>query len=237
VTTHVEIPEQPEPDQPVKRDPADAAAVSVTGVPSSYESVHVEPQEIEPTSEVTEPEPVFEIESTQTAVKAAVTARTCVIVTTHAPVPEHAPAQPAKRDPAEAEALSVTSEPSSYDSAHVEPHEIEPTSEATDPEPDPPLETESVQTSANDAATERACVIETTHVPVPEQPAPDQPAKREPAEADADSVTGVPSSKASEQVAPQLIAPTLELTVPEPAPLFDTDSVHTATKLAVTERA
>lgn len=72
---------------------------------------------------------------------------------------------------------------------------------------------------------------------MPEQPAPDQPAKREPAEGEAASVTDVPLSNESEQVAPQLIAPTLELTVPEPAPLFDTDSVHTATNVAVTERA
>jgi hypothetical protein len=75
------------------------------------------------------------------------------------------------------------------------------------------------------------------HVPVPEQPAPDQPANRDPPEADADSVTDVPSSNKSEQVAPQLIAPTLELTVPDPAPLFETDSAHTATNVAVTERA
>ena len=69
---------------------------------------------------------------------------------------------------------------------------MDPTLEATEPEP--VVATLSDQTVTKVAVTERACVIDTTHVPVPEQPAPDQPAKRDPAEADADSVTDVPSS-------------------------------------------
>jgi hypothetical protein len=50
-------PEQ-SPDQPVKRDPAEAEAVNVTSVPDEYESEHVAPQLSEPESAPTVPEPV-----------------------------------------------------------------------------------------------------------------------------------------------------------------------------------
>ena len=69
-----------------------------------------------------------------------------------------------------------------------------PESADTEPEPEPFFATVSVQPGTKLAVTERACVIETTHVEVPEQPEPDQPAKRDPAEADAVNVTDVPLS-------------------------------------------
>ena len=40
----VPVPEQPQPDQPVKIEPVLAVAVSVTDVPGEYEAVHVVPQ-------------------------------------------------------------------------------------------------------------------------------------------------------------------------------------------------
>lgn len=46
--------------------------------------------------------------------KLAVTLRASLIVTLHAPVPLHAPAQPPKLDPADADAVSVTSVPGLY---------------------------------------------------------------------------------------------------------------------------
>ena len=44
----------------------------------------------------------------------------------------------------------------------------------------------------NVAVTERAWLIVTAQVPVPEQPSPDQPSKTQPALGAAVSVTGVP---------------------------------------------
>jgi hypothetical protein len=46
--------------------------------------------------------------------------------------------------------------------------------------------------SLNVAVTERAWLIVTAHVPVPEQPSPDQPSKVQPALGAAVSVTSVP---------------------------------------------
>ena len=46
VTTHVPVPEQPPPDQPVKTEPAVGAADSVTLVPDRYRAVQVAPQVI-----------------------------------------------------------------------------------------------------------------------------------------------------------------------------------------------
>ena len=60
-------------------------------------------------------------------------------------------------------------------------------------EPEPVFETDNVHTATNVAVTERAWLIVTTHVPVPEQ-ASDQPTKRAPAGVEALSVTTVPSS-------------------------------------------
>src|SRR5206468_3375871 len=55
-----------------------------------------------------------------------------------------------------------------------------------------------------------------------------QPANVEPLAAIAVSVTLVPASKSPAHVAPQLIAPTLLVTVPEPAPDFVTVNVNAA---------
>ena len=61
-----------------------------------------------------EPAPTVETVSVHTGVNVAVTARACVIETTQLDVPEQPPPdQPAKRDPAEGEDVSVTAVPSS----------------------------------------------------------------------------------------------------------------------------
>src|SRR6266540_3565671 len=125
--------------------------------------------------DVTVPEPLLATDSVHTATNVADTERAWLIVTWQVELePEQSPDQPVKRDPAEAKAVNVTSVPSSYVSVHVEPQEIEPTSEVS--EPDPLFEIERIHTAVNVAFTARACVIETTQVPVPEQPEPDQPA-------------------------------------------------------------
>jgi hypothetical protein len=76
----------------------------------------------------------------------------------------------------------------------VAPQAIPPTSEETEPEPEPVFETVSVYTAVKLAVTERAALIVTKQVPVPEQPAPDQPVNREPPAALAVSVTVVPAA-------------------------------------------
>jgi hypothetical protein len=74
------------------------------------------------------------------------------------------------------------------------------------------------------AVTDRAAVIETTHVPVPEQPDPLQPVNTEPALAEADSVTDVPELNVGAHVDPQLTPVGELVTVPLPEPDFDTVS-------------
>ena len=91
----------------------------------------------------------------------------------------------------------------------------------------------------NVAVTARAAVIDTAQVPVPVQ-APLQPAKVEPLAAAAVSVTEVPLAKFALQVAPQLMPPVLDVTVPEPEPVLLTVNAKVVVlllKVAVTERA
>jgi hypothetical protein len=147
VTTQLPVPVQPPPAQPVKRDPEAAEAERVTIVPSSYSELHVEPQSIPATSEETDPdpEPSFATVSVYSAAKVAVTLLAAFIVTTHVPVPEQpAPDQPVKREPELAFAATVTTAPSSNSPLQVEPQLIPPTSEETDPDPEPPFATISV---------------------------------------------------------------------------------------------
>ena len=64
--------------------------------------------------DVTVPEPLPAADSVHTGTKVAVTERTWPIVTWQDELdPEQSPDQPVKRDPAEADAVSVTTVPSS----------------------------------------------------------------------------------------------------------------------------
>ena len=95
----------------------------------------------------------------------------------------------------------------------------------TDPDPFPLLETFRLNVcSVNCAVTEVAAVTDTMQVPVPEHPPPDQPVNVEPVAGVAVSVTDVPYVKLFEQVAPQLIPAGLDVTVPLPFPLLETES-------------
>jgi hypothetical protein len=73
----------------------------------------------------------------------------------------------------------------------------------------------------NVATTERAWLIVSVQVPVPEQ-SPDQPEKLEPLAGVAVSVTLVVSAKACEQVEPQSIPAGLDVTVPVQTPALPT---------------
>src|SRR5437763_4623628 len=68
------------------------------------------------------------------------------------------------------------------------------------------------------AVTERAWLIVTVQVPVPEHPSPLHPVNVERGSALADSVTGVPVSYGWVQLDPQPISPRLLDTTPLPAP-------------------
>ena len=70
VTVHVPVPEQPPPDHPVKVEPDEGVAVSVTIVPGSYNSLQSVPQLIPEGSLVTVPEPVpgFETDKNPTTI-------------------------------------------------------------------------------------------------------------------------------------------------------------------------
>ena len=66
--------------------------------------------------------------------------------------------------------------------------------------------------------TERAALIFTVQVPVPEQPLPLQPLNVEPVAGAAVRVTTVPLANAAEHIAPQAMPAGAMVTVPVPAP-------------------
>lgn len=85
------------------------------------------------------------------------------------------------------------------------------------------------------AATDFAEVMVTMQEPVPEH-APDQPVNVDPLAAEADNVTDFPDSQFAEHVQPQLIRPSLPVTVPVPVPGFVTVRLYTAVaNVAVTD--
>ena len=66
------------------------------------------------------------------------------MLTTHDPVPLHAPVQPAKIEPARGVGVRVTSVPSANEALQVEPHEIPAGELDTEPAPVPFLPTVNV---------------------------------------------------------------------------------------------
>jgi len=124
-TVHVPAPEQPPPLQPAKVEPAEAAAVSVTEVPSLNCAEQVRPQLMPAGLLVTVPAPTFEtvrVLVVTELVKVAVTVWSALITTVQVPVPEQPPPlQPAKVEPAEGVAVSTTDVPSAKACEHVDP--------------------------------------------------------------------------------------------------------------------
>ena len=114
VNVHVPVPEQPAPLQPANTDPGtEAAAVSVTDVPVVIGVlVQAAGQLMPPVLLVTVPVPVpagVTVTVNEAGMKFALTDLAALIVTAQAPVPEHAPLQPAKTEAAEdGVAASVT---------------------------------------------------------------------------------------------------------------------------------
>ena len=104
------VPLQPPPDQPAKDELLAAVAVRVTIVPGEKLALQVEPQ-LMPTGVLTTfpvPLPLTAKVNTGEALKLAITVVLCVSVTTQEPVPLQAPDQPAKKEFAAGDAVSVT---------------------------------------------------------------------------------------------------------------------------------
>ena len=157
--------------------------------------------------------------------KVAVTAVAALTVTVHAPVPEQAPLQLAKTEPAAGAAVRVTTVTGVTDREQVAPQLMPAGLLVTVPVPVPFFVTvKFTGVAVKVAVTEVAAFTVTAHVPVPEH-APLQPAKVEPAAGAAVRVTAVAGVKDCEQLAPQLIPAGVLVTVPVPVPLLVTDSV------------
>ncbi len=122
----------------------------------------------------------------------AVTDFAAVIDTTQAPVPLHAPLQPANVEPAAAVGISVTDVALLKFAEQVAPQEMPAGELVTLPPPVPALVKFSEKLcSANVAVTDRAALIVIMQEPVPLH-APLQPVKTDPAAGAAVSVTDVP---------------------------------------------
>src|SRR5207245_1168124 len=217
---------------PAKTDPAAAVAVRVTTVPLLKVAEHVAPQLISPGLLVTVPFPVpaLVVVRVNVMLKVAVTVVVAVTVTAHEPVPLHPPPlQPAKTDPAAAVAVNVTAVPVLKVAEQVDPQLISPPPLVTVPDPVPDLMTVKAKVlRANIAVTVVLAVTVTLHVPVPLQPPPLQPVKFEFAAGVAVRMTVVPALTVSVQVVPQLIPPSLLVTVPPPFPALAAVSVTAA---------
>ena len=235
VTAQVPVPEQA-PLQPAKEEPVVGLAVSVMAVPGVTDCEHVAPQLMPAGLPTTVPEPVpLLVTDSVTGAKlnVAVTDIAALTVTVQMPVPEQAPLQLAKDEPAAGVAVRVMAVPGVTGCEQVVPQSMPAGLLVTVPEPVPLLVTDSViGRRLKVAVTDVAALTVTAQVPVPEQ-APLHPAKDEPATGVAVRAMAVPGVTDCEQIAPQLMMPAgLPVTVPEPAPLFVTDSV-TGTRLKV----
>jgi len=174
--------------------------------------------------------------------KFALTDFAASIVTLHAPVPLHAPLQPANVEPESGVAAKLTTVPFAKLAEHVGPQEIPEGVLATVPVPVPPLATVRVKGpgfAVKFALTDFAASMVTLHAPVPLQ-APLQPANVEPESGAAVKLTTVPFAKLPEHVVPQEIPAGELATVPVPEPLLATVRVKGpgfAVKFALTDFA
>lgn len=223
----VQVPEPMHaPPQPEKTEPVPATAVSVTRVPVEKVLMQSPVQSTPAGDEVTRPLPTPEKRTesgSETVVNVAVTLTTSCTVTVHAPMPEHAPLQPANAEPEAAIGQSVTTVRVSYIALQVAPQLMPDGVEMTVPEPLPAFVTFNVLGAFTKVAvTFFASFATTVQVVLVPEHAPLQPVKVEPASTVAVSVTEVSVSNVAEQVAPQSMAAGAETTRPLPAPAFVT---------------
>jgi hypothetical protein len=171
----------------------------------------------------------------------AVTLRDAVIASVQPAVPVHAPLHPANIEPDVGAALSVTDVPLAKFALHVLPQLMPAGADVTVPAPVPARVTASGNEAEplNVAVTERAAVMDTVQLPVPEH-APLQPANVEPLAGAAVRVTDVALAKFALHVPPQLMPEGDDVTVPAPVPARVTLSANVVVEplnVAVTDRA
>jgi len=153
----------------------------------------------------------------------AVTDLAALIVTVQEPVPLQLPLQPVNVELASGVAVNVTAVPLVKPCEQVAPHEIPAGALVTVPLPFPDFFTvREKDDCTNVAVTEAAELMVTAQEPVPVQPPPLQPENVEPAAGDGVSVITLPVVNEAEHVAPHEIPAGLLVTVPVPAPAFET---------------
>jgi hypothetical protein len=246
VTLHAPVPLHA-PLQPAKAEPVSGVAAKLTTAPFAKLAEHVVPQEIPAGELATVPVPVpllatVRVNGPGFAVKFALTDFAASMVTLHAPVPLHAPLQPANVEPESGVAVKSTTVPFAKLAEHVAPQEIPEGALVTVPVPVPLLATVRVNgpgLALKFALTDFAASMVTLHAPVPLQ-APPQPANVEPESGVAAKFTTVPLAKLAEHVVPQEIPEGVLVTAPVPVPLLDTVRVKgpaLAVKVAPTDLA
>jgi hypothetical protein len=198
VNAQVPVPEQVAELQPANEDPAAGVALRLTVVPIGKLAEQVEPQSM-PAGElviVPAPEPAGEIvtgfEGGGAGPKVAVTLKFELMVTTHEPVPEHAPLQPLNTDPEAGVAARLTEVPEEYVDEQVAPQMMPARELVTVPVPVPAGVTDSVKSWAKFAVMDVFALIVTVQVPVPVHGEPLQPVNAKPAAGVAVNVTLVP---------------------------------------------
>lgn len=149
------------------------------------------------------------------------------MVTVHVCVPVQAPLHPVNVDPDAGTVVSVTVLPLVKFAEHVTPQLMDPSLLVTVPPPVPCLLTVRTNVCVKIADTVCAEFMVTVHACMPEQ-APLHPAKTDPGAGSAVSVTVVPLLKFAVHVTPQLMDPSLLVTVPFPAPCLEIVSVSGA---------
>jgi hypothetical protein len=186
-TVHVPVPLQAPPLQPVNTELPWGDAVSVTVEPELKVAEQVAPQLIPAGELETLPDPLPDLVTESVKVgageKAAVTDTGAVpMVKLQVPVPEQAPDQPAKTEPAAGVAVRVIRVLVLKLAEQVAPQLIPAGELLTDPDPVPARVTFTGKAAGMKVAlTDWAEFIVNEHVPVPEQ-APPQPANTEAAE-------------------------------------------------------
>jgi hypothetical protein len=202
-------------------------AVSVTVVPFSYGAECVPGHAMPAGLETIEPLPLMVVVSAhKIGSNRALTFRASLIVTVHVVTPLHASPHPMKTEAALGCAVSVTTVSLVKSQAQMSPQSIPAGLDLTMPRPWPTsiLHTVNVNATLNVAVTLVAALTVMVHVVDWPAQAPLQPLKTEPALGCAVSVTTVPLIYGAAHVLPQSMPAGLDVTTPEPVPVFETDS-------------
>lgn len=176
-------------------------------------SVTVLPELVTPIATMPKLKLVGDSVATGPELKVAVSDLDELIVTAQAPVPLHAPLQPAKVEPTAGVSVMLTSVPLVKFAVHV-PGQLMPDGLlVTVPAPFPATVTVSGNSNLKVAVTVSDALKVTEHMPVPEQ-GPLQPVKTEPGAAFAVKVTMVPSANPNTHLLGQLMPAGLLVTEP-----------------------